>query len=249
MYLFARKRQRKRLQTELSITYSYLAPLLSEGQYLGPLRRIGETLIQPEAEFVTVLLPHSELLLCVLEGRLEVGNTDGPLHEMEAGDVYRIAAVEEAELTFKNPSAHKKNRVLELWLSADLPGPPPEPEGVRLNANQGFFNFLPLASGQGHEDAAVLTTECAVYLSRLRPSDNLIFETVLSRSVYVFVLDGAVRLENDRLIGGDSALVFGEERIPMSAQQQSAVILIDLPLGISAETDHNHENTKSTKNP
>jgi len=230
MYRFTRKRQRKRLQTELSITYSYLAPLLSDDRHLGPLQRIGETFIQPEAAFVTVSLPNSELVLCVLEGRLEVGNADGSLHEMEAGDVYRIAAAEEAELTFRNPSAHKKNRVLELWLSADFSGRPPEPEAVRLNLNRGFFNFLPLASGQGHEDAAVLTTECAVYLSRLRPSENLIFETVLFRSVYVFVLDGAVRLEDDRLIGGDSALVFGEERIPMTAQQQSVVILIDIPL-------------------
>jgi len=238
MYRFARKRQRKKLQTELSITYSYLAPFLSEGQFLGPLLRIGETFIQPEAEFGTVSLPHSELVLCMLEGRLEVGNTDGPLHEMEAGDVYRIGAVEENELTFKNPSAHKRNRVFELWLAADLPEKPPDPEGIRLNINRGFFNFLPLASGQDHEDSAVLTTECAVYLSRLRPSENLIFETVLSRSVYVFVLDGAVRLEDDRLIGGDSALVVGEERIPLTAQQQSAVILIDLPLENSDVEDN-----------
>ncbi len=230
MYRFARKRQRKRLQTELSITYSCLAPLLSEDQNLGPLRRIGETFIQPEAEFVTYLLPQSELVLCVLEGRLEIRDAGGPLYEMEAGDVYRIAAIDETELIFKNPSAHKKNRVLEIWLSADLSGTPPEPEGVRLNANRGFFNFLPLASGQGQEDALVLANDCAIYLSRLRPSENIIFETVLYRSVYVFVLDGAVRLEDDRLIGGDSALVFGEERIPMTAQQQRVVILLDIPL-------------------
>jgi redox-sensitive bicupin YhaK (pirin superfamily) len=230
MYVFARKRQRKKLQTELSLTYSYLGPFRSQSRYLGPLIRIGETIIEPGGEFVTFSLPHSELVLCVIEGRLEVGTISAPPHELDAGSIYKITAEDAAELNFKNPSSHKQNRVLEIWLSAELHGELPNPEEAKLKTNRGFFSFLPLASGQGHEEATVLTSECAIYLSRLRPSENLIFETILSRSVCVFVLEGAVRLEEDRLIAGDSALVFNEERIPITAQQQSAVILIDLPL-------------------
>lgn len=229
MYRFARKRQRRKLQTEQSLTYSYLRPLLSEAQHLGPLKRLGETYIQPTGEFLTLSLPDSELILCVLEGRLEVGSADGPLHEIEPGDVCRIPAAAEFELTLRNPSAYKKNRIIEVWFSADLPGGPLEPQAASLKANRGFYHFLPLASGQGHEDGVALANDCAVYLSRLRPSENLIFETVLTRSACIFVLDGGIQLENDRLIGGDSALVFGETRILIAAQQQSAVILIDLP--------------------
>lgn len=230
MYRLARKSQRNRLQTESSLTYTYLRPLLSEAHYLGPLRLINETFIQPGGALEENASLGSEMVLCAIEGRVEVAAEDVVLFELEAGDVSHIMASDDMKLLFRNSSEKMRSRMLEIWLAADLSKGVPEPQEARLNTNRGFFNFLPLASGQGHEDTVFLTTDCAVYLSKLRPFENLIFETVLSRSVLVFVLDGAVRLEKDRLIGGDSSLVFGELRIPITAQQQSAVILIDLPL-------------------
>ena len=94
---------------------------------------------------------------------------------------------------------------------------------------KGSGGLIPLASGQGENAGVRLYQDVAIYLSRMRPNENLIFETLMTRRVFLAVTNGLIRLEEERLQQADSAMIWKENLIQISAQQRSVVVLVDLP--------------------
>ena len=61
----------------------------------------------------------------------------------------------------------------------------PRFETSKTEIRGGRDGLVPLASGQGETTGVPLQQDVAIYLSRLRPNENLIFETLLSRRVFL----------------------------------------------------------------
>jgi hypothetical protein len=47
--------------------------------------------------------------------------------------------------------------------------------------------------------------------------------------VFLAIIDGVIRLEDDRLVTSDSAMIRKESLIEIAAQQRSTLLLVDLP--------------------
>ncbi|UCF37970.1 MAG: hypothetical protein JSU96_03665 [Acidobacteriota bacterium] len=230
MYSIGRRNQRKRDQTEIYLSYSYLGPIRASEISPFPLIQLNETTIQPGAEFQIELLPDTDLLLYPLEQSFETAPAEGEFSLVENGKVCRVTTAEEASfLQFRNPSKNQKCRFLEFWIGNPPESCEPSFEVFDVGRQKGFFAFFPIASGQSHENALPLHGDLAFYLSSLRPNENLIFETTMDRKSFVFVIDGSVKVEEDRIITGDTAILYRQTPVELSAQQRTILFFVDLP--------------------
>ena len=67
------------------------------------------------------------------------------------------------------------------------------------------------------------------YVSRLRPGDQVTHQLEAGRRAFLYLIDGAIRLNGERLGAGDQARLTDLDRLTLSGDEPSEIILIDLP--------------------
>jgi redox-sensitive bicupin YhaK (pirin superfamily) len=164
-------------------------------------------------------------------GEIEFTPAEGDHLTFRPGDVCRISLGRHREVTVRNPSPQRSATFLAIWFRCAE-----RPAKLDFDIDQQSFTNLkrtsvstPLISGQGHEHSVSISLDCAVYLSSLGANENLLFETLSSRRSFIFVLSGAIRMQEHRLLARDSAMVRQQVSLPIAAQQHSSILLIDLP--------------------
>jgi redox-sensitive bicupin YhaK (pirin superfamily) len=142
--------------------------------------------------------------------------------------VHRFTAQAGTEVSLQNDSDRDCAEYLQIWFEASREAAGSDFESQISEIENRDQTLICIASGQEHSEGLDLHEDAAVYLSRLRPSENLIFETLLSRRVFLFVMKGLVRADEHRLQDFDSAMVWKETSITLSAQERCTLLLIDL---------------------
>ncbi len=227
MYDVYRKSQRRRLQTVDYLTYSHL-PMLSEWEFqaFGPLGFCLETRQQPGCEVERGPFRNTTLITYLLSGELTVEaetvedvqltpRTFAVTVPRTGASISYRTGTEEASfieigLEILSEDGSASNRMGRVAVSGVPPG---------LDC---------LVSGQGHPDALDLSLDCAVYRAYLRTGENLIFETLLSRRLLLLSVRGTVRLEEDRLLPRDTALIRRVNSVPITAVQTAELLLLDM---------------------
>jgi redox-sensitive bicupin YhaK (pirin superfamily) len=202
--------------------------VLEDGETCAPLVYFQETIFQPAGKADFEVETDCEVILVVLQGTLSILEDSALLKEATTGTACRIGPNPFVHRVLDNASSHDLAVVLEITMHQQARAQPSD-ELTSIVLPDKPVSLVSVASGQGHEGSLSLKTDCAVYLGNLRPGEHLIFETLISRRVFLFVQNGAVRAEEHRFLNGDSALIMNEATIPLAAQQRSRFVLIDLP--------------------
>jgi redox-sensitive bicupin YhaK (pirin superfamily) len=192
------------------------------------LLQFQETRLQPAAEWSSGSIGPVEIITFLQEGEIEIEDEFGHGSKLESG-VHYLSAEPETEFQVRNLSDSDPANYWQAWLDAREIGVSSASQTADPEVIPGQGGLVPLASGQGDTAGVCLSQDVAIYLSRLRPNENLIFETLLSRRVFLAVTNGLVRLDDDRLQQGDSAMIWTQNLIQISAQKRSVVVLADLP--------------------
>jgi len=228
MFEIARGVQRKRDHTESFLTFEH--PFLGTSMpNFGSLLQFQETLLRPAAEWNSGLIGHAEIVTFVKEGTLAIFEELQPESTLEAGGIHCLTVGSSTEFQVRNLSEFESAAYCQVWLDTRDLEIVPRFETSKAEFIDGRGGLVPLASGQGETTGVSLQQDVAIYLSRLRPNENLIFETLLSRRSFLAVIDGLVRVEEHRLQDGDSAMIWKESLIEIAAQKKSTLLLVDLP--------------------
>ena len=228
MYEIARRVQRKRDHTESFLSFGH--PFLGTSRpSFGNLLQYQETLLQPEADWNSGPIVRVEILTLVQAGSIAIEAESQDSTELEVGSVHYLCSGPSTEFQVKNLSRDNPGRYCQIWLDAEGVEAVPRTESLKCEPGGNKRELLLLASGQGDTTGIPLNQDVAVYHSRLRQNEHLIFETLHSRRVFLAVLSGLVRLEEHRLQDSDSAMIWRENLIEITAQQRTTLLLIDLP--------------------
>ncbi|MGW8178271.1 MAG: pirin family protein [bacterium] len=228
MYEIARRVQRKRDHTESFLTFEH--PFLGTSKSsFGALLQYQETLLRPGAEWNSGLIGYAEIVTLVLNGRLSIQEEYRIESILEADGVHCLTVGASAEFRVKNLSETEPCSYCQVWLDARTIEAVPGEEAGKSSSSKGDGGLVPLASGQGEIAAVSLQQDIAIYLSRLRPNETLIFETLLNRRVFLAILDGVVSVDEYRLVESESVMISKENLIEIAAQQKTKLLLIDLP--------------------
>jgi len=217
---------------ESNFSFSFADYYDPENLNFGPLRVLNDDIIQPKNGFG--IHPHreAEVVSIVLKGQLKHEDSTGNSGILQFGEVQRMTAGTGILHSEVNPSEEEETHILQLWFFPDQKQLPPSYEEASFDPNALNGQLLPVVSHNHSENAAKIHQDTTVYLSKLEQGKTLDYKQDNSRKIYVFVIEGALNLNNDTVLNRrDDARITDTPALKIEAKQDSFFMLIDLPGG------------------
>ena len=198
----------------------------------GTLRVFNDDRLVPGA--IWPLHPHRDIegLTYVVEGSFrhqdDVGGSPGPL---PAGSVQRMTLGKGAWHSEQNASETEPMRFIQMWIMPAELGLEPGVEQKVFTEQDRTDRLLRAISGEDG-DAVLVHQDAHVFVSRLNVGVDVKHELASGRGVYLAVIEGDVDVTGERMTTGDTARIWDESLVQISANATSELILVDVSLGV-----------------
>jgi redox-sensitive bicupin YhaK (pirin superfamily) len=210
--------------------YSFDSYFDPEYVQFGTLRVFNDDRLVPGA--VWPMHPHRDIegLTYVVEGLFrhedDVGGAPGPL---PAGSVQRMTLGSGARHSEQNASATEGMRFIQIWIMPAQQGLTPGVEQKVFTKQDRTDTLLRAISGEGG-DAVLVHQDAHVFVSHLTPGTSVEHDVGEGRGVYVYVIEGDVRVNGESMGTGDAAQIRDETRVIIEAVADTELILVDVNL-------------------
>ena len=196
---------------------------------VGPLRVFNDDRLVPGATWP--LHPHRDIegITYVVEGTFR--------HEDSAGNggILLPGAIQRATLgrgmwhSEQNGSETEPMRFLQLWILPDTPDLDPSVEQRQLTVEDRTSRLLRVVGPEGGEVVKV-HQDASVHVARLEPGAAVEHPLGEGRAAYVYLIDGRVTVNGERLATGDAAVVADEPIALAGGEAAGELILVDVSL-------------------
>ena len=195
----------------------------------GPLRVFNDDVVHPGGGFG--MHPHKdmEIITYVLEGELEHRDTLGHREVVRPGEVQVMSAGRGITHAERNPSSETPVRLLQIWIIPRTRGGEPRYEQRPFSVAQRSGRLLPVVSGGDVENTIAIDQDATVYVSSLKRGERLTHAAKPNRHAYLFVTKGQVVVNGHLVDAGDQLRAKDEAELKIDAQDESELILLDLP--------------------
>ncbi|MDM5332106.1 pirin family protein [Ureibacillus composti] len=203
-----------------------------ENIQFGPLRVLNDDIVQPGKGFG--IHPHreAEIVSIVLKGQLKHEDNLGNVGFLEYGNVQRMTAGTGVLHSEVNPTLDEETHFLQLWILPNQKQLTPSYEDITFDPEKLRNELLPVVSNNPRENVAMIHQDVTLYLSKIDAGKEVHFEQGQGRKIYVFVIEGEVRLNDEvTLQRRDDARITDLHALTLQAKQDSFILLIDLPGG------------------
>jgi quercetin 2,3-dioxygenase len=198
-------------------------------QWMGfrSLRVINDDLVMPGRGFG--MHPHRdmEIVTYILSGALAHRDSMGNGRVIHTGDVQYMAAGSGVEHSEFNSSEQEAVRLLQIWILPDRKGVTPRyAEKSFANAPTGALHLVTSKTGRG--ESIAINQDADLWLGRLEPGQRVNHTLAPGRHAWLHVAEGEVKLNGQKLEGGDAAAVSEPSELVVEASTASQVLLFDL---------------------
>ena len=193
----------------------------------GNLRVFNDDRLIPGA--IWPLHPHRNIegLTYVVEGSFrhedDVGGPPGPL---PAGSVQRMTLGSGAWHSEQNASGTEGMRFIQLWVMPDQVNLSPGVEQKVLTKEDRRGRLLKAIAPEGGE--VKVHGDASVYVSSLAAGESVKHEIGDERGVYLYVIEGEIEVNGERMSTGDAAKIWDEPTLEIAASADSELILVDV---------------------
>ena len=195
---------------------------------IGPLRVFNDDRLVAGADWP--MHPHADVegLTYVVEGTFEHADSLGQDGTLQPGGVQRMTLGSGALHSERNGSKTEPMRFLQFWILPDTPSLPPSVEQRQFTREDRFGKLLKVIGREGGDVVAV-HQDASAYVAALEPGAEVEHGFKEDRAGYLYLIAGAVRMNEDRFGTGDAAKIFGPEQLSLAADEEAELILIDVP--------------------
>jgi len=211
--------------------YSFDSYRDPEYDSFGTLRVFNDDRLVPGA--IWPMHPHRDIegLTYVVEGSFrhqdDVGGDPGPL---PAGSVQRMTLGSGAWHSEQNGSDTEPLRFIQLWIMPAERGLPPEVEQKAFTKQDRTDRLLKAISGEGG-DAVLVHQDAAVYVSSMNAGTKFEHAFDAGHGAYLYVIDGVLRVNDEKLGTGDAAKIADEPAITLEAETPTELLMVKVHLG------------------
>ena len=200
-----------------------------DSRHLGfkSLRVLNEDRVSPGKGFATH--PHNdmEIISYVVSGALQHKDSMGTTALMKAGDVQRISAGRGVRHSETNASMVEPVHFLQIWIEPDAAGVPPS------YAEKSFGSIEPgslqlMASKGGRAGSLSIHQDADVYVAKLPEGGRLDHSFVASRSGWLQLIEGELRVNGETLGSGDGASISDTPQLQLTAARDAHFLFFDL---------------------
>jgi redox-sensitive bicupin YhaK (pirin superfamily) len=196
----------------------------------GSLRVFNDDRLIPGA--IWPLHPHRDIegLTYVVEGSFrhedDHGGAPGPL---PAGSVQRMTLGRGAFHSEQNASETEPMRFIQIWIMPAQRGLEPNVEQKVFTTEDRTDKLLKAISGDGGE-AVLVHQDANVYISRMSEGTELSHSFDSDQGAYLYLIDGSLEVNDEKLGTGDAAKIEGESEIRLRASEPTELITVEVRL-------------------
>lgn len=211
-------------------TYSFAEYLNPDRMGFGALRVLNQDLIAPGTGFPMHHHEQMEIVTIILEGILTHQDSMGNKEELQAGEVQVMTAGTGVNHSEWNYDAGK-TRLLQIWMYPKERALMPTYAQRRFEIAGRANKFQLLVSGIQKEDALFIHQDAA-FLRATLEKGSAVTHNVSTRTsgIFIFIIDGNADVSGDTLMTGDSIEISGESAVTLTANQNSDILLIEVPM-------------------
>ena len=194
----------------------------------GTMRVFNDDRLIPGA--VWPMHPHRDVegLTYVVEGTFKHEDSLGNDGVLPAGSVQRMTLGSGAQHSEQNGSQSEPIRFIQIWIMPHKRGLPPSVEQRVFTCEDRTNRLLRAIAPVGTAGAVGVHQDASLYVSRLDAGRSLTHEFADGWGGYVYVIEGDVSLNSERLTTGDAARISGESHLQIAAAQTSELIMVEV---------------------
>jgi len=214
-------------------TFSFASYQDAERMNFGVLRVLNDDLVQPKMGFGTHPHQNMEIISIPLQGALSHKDSMGNKRAIEVGEIQVMSAGTGLTHSEFNDSKTDEVNFLQLWII-------PEKLDVEPNYKQRLFSLegkknqlqtVVAPKDKLEENALPIIQQAYIYRANLDSENNLDLKVKSeTNGLYVFVVVGEIETANVLLGKRDAIGVYETESIQIKANQNSELIIIEVPM-------------------
>lgn len=208
--------------------FSYSDYYDPENLQFGSLRAFNEFILEPGKGFSSHPHAEVEITTIVLEGEITHEDNIGNREVLGKEDVQCITTGRGIEHSEFN-RGKEPLRLYQIWISPSRSKLEPAYSKKKFEPSAWKNRLLPIASGQGFEDALKINADATVYRASLEKEHRLHFNSKDGRFVFIYIIAGELSVNGQRLGQRDQARIDEEEAIHMETASSAEFVLIDVP--------------------
>lgn len=210
-------------------TFSFASYMNRERMQFGALRVLNDDTVQGGMGFGMHPHENMEIVTIPLEGALEHKDTTGTNGIIQAGDVQIMSAGKGLYHSEYNHYKDQPTSLLQIWVF-------PKEHNIEPRYDQKTFdkeariNAWQTLVAPDKKDALWINQDAWFHLANLEQDKLLSYTKRKSDSVlYLFVIEGQIRLGNEILNRRDGAGISTNEDINILAESNAEVLLMEIP--------------------
>jgi len=195
----------------------------------GPLRVFNDDVIQPGQGFGDHPHRDMEIITYVLEGELEHRDNQGNRGIIRPGEVQVMSAGSGIVHAEFNHSKERPVHLHQIWILPRTRGLKPRWEQRRFTPAERTCKLLPVVSDGKMPGTLAIDQDAAIYASALRAGEEVVHKSGPGRKAYLFLIEGRLQANGTALGKGDQARIADEPELALKAEQDTDLVLLDLP--------------------
>ena len=192
------------------------------------LRVINEDQVAPNTGFPTHPHRDMEIITYVLAGKLEHKDSLGTGSVILPGDGQRMSAGSGIRHSEFNPSPNEAVHFLQIWIHPEKVALPPGYEQKSFPEGEKRGRLRVIASHDAKEGSVKINQDASLYVSLLKPGEEVRHELAPGRFAWLQVARGAIELNGKKLTQGDGAAISEEKKLTIKGAEDAEVLLFDL---------------------
>jgi hypothetical protein len=194
----------------------------------GPLRVINDDRVAPGGGFGAHPHRDMEIITYIVSGAVEHKDSLGTGSVIRPGDVQRMTAGSGIRHSEFNPSKTQPVHFLQIWIEPDQKNLTPSYKQRTLSQTERLGGPRLIASQDGRDESVTIHQDVDVYASLLEPGQAVRHSIRGGRSAWLQLIRGSIALNGQQLQAGDGAAIEQEQKLEITAQDESELLLFDL---------------------
>ncbi|WP_298345746.1 pirin family protein [uncultured Algibacter sp.] len=214
-------------------TFSFSSYQNAERMNFGKLRVLNDDVVQPKMGFGTHPHQNMEIISIPLKGALSHKDSMGNKRAIEVGEVQVMSAGTGLTHSEFNDSQTDTVNFLQLWIIPEQTGVAPNYEQRNFDVLESKNKLQTVVSPKDKlvDNALPISQQAYIYRTDLEASKSVTLSPKdANNGFYVFIVDGAVEVEEHTLHTRDAIGVWDVEALVVTATKNTEVIVIEVPM-------------------
>lgn len=197
----------------------------------GVLRVLNDDTVQAGMGFGTHPHDNMEIISIPLEGDLEHKDSMGNIAVIKEGDVQILSAGTGITHSEYNKNKDKEVKFLQIWIFPNKKDLTPRYDQISIRDIEKENEFYQVLSPNKEDNGVWINQDAWFHIGKFDKgkSDEYMIKKE-GNGVYVFVLEGEVEINNERLAKRDGLGISGTDSFKVKANENARVLLMEVPM-------------------